>query len=52
MIQYGDISYMKNVPWVSNGSVTVLEYDGEWKCVSVSEDNHLGADKTVFPANV
>ena len=52
MIQYGDISCMKNVPWVSNGSVTVLEYDGKWKCVSVSEDSHLGADKTVFPANV
>ncbi|MBQ4517676.1 MAG: histidine phosphatase family protein [Clostridia bacterium] len=52
VIQYGDISHMKNVPWVSNGSVTVFEYNGEWKCVSVSEDNHLGTDKTVFPANV
>ncbi len=52
LIQYGDICYMKNVPWVSNGSVTVLEYDGDWKCVSVSEDSHLGEDRTVFPANV
>lgn len=52
IIQYGDISYMKDVPWVSNGSVTVLEYNGEWRCVSVSEDDHLGADKIVFPANV
>ncbi len=52
IIQYGDISYMKDVPWVSNGSVTVLEYNGKWKCVSISEDNHLGTDKTVFPANV
>lgn len=52
MIQYGDISHMKDVPWVSNGSVTVFEYDGEWKCISVSEDDHLGADRTVFPANV
>lgn len=52
LIQYGGIADMKNVPWVSNGSVTVLEYDGEWKCVAVSEDEHLGADKTVFPANV
>ena len=43
---------MKNVPWVSNGSVTVIEYNGDWKCLSVSEDGHLGADKTVFPANV
>lgn len=52
IIQYGDISNMKNVSWVSNGSVTVFEYDGSWKCVSVSEDEHLGDDKTVFPANV
>lgn len=52
IIQYGDIRHMKNVAWVSNGSVTVLEFNGEWKCVSVSEDEHLGADKTVFPANV
>ena len=52
IIQYGDISHMKDVPWVSNGSVTVLEFDGEWKVVSVSEDAHLGKDRTVFPANV
>lgn len=52
IIQDGDICHMKNVPWVSNGSVTVFEYNGEWKCVSVSEDGHLGADRTVFPANV
>lgn len=52
VIQYGDIGCMKNVPWVSNGSVTVLEYNGEWKCVSISEDDHLGGDKTSFPANV
>lgn len=52
IIQYGDIRYMRNVPWVSNGSVTVVEYNGVWKCISVSEDKHLGADKTVFPANV
>ena len=52
VIQHGDIGYMKHVPWVSNGSVTVLEYNGEWRCASVSEDYHLGAYKTVFPANV
>lgn len=52
IIQYGDVKYMKNVPWVSNGSVTVIEYNGDWKCLSVSEDDHLGANKTVFPANV
>ena len=52
VIQHGDIGHMKNVPWVSNGSVTVLEFNGEWRCASVSEDHHLGAYKTVFPANV
>ena len=52
VIQHGDIGYMKNVPWVSNGSVTVLEYNGEWRCASVSEDHHLGTYKTIFPANV
>ena len=51
-IQYGYVKYMKDVPWVSNGSVTVIEYNGDWKCLSVSEDDHLGANKTVFPANV
>ena len=52
IIQYGDIHHMKVVPWTSNGSVTVLEYNGEWKCASVSEDAHLGEGKTSFPANV
>lgn len=52
IIQYGDIKHMKDVPWVSNGSVTVFEYNGKWKCISVSEDSHLGEQKTVFPANV
>lgn len=52
IIEYGDLNKMKDVKWVSNGSVTVLEYDGDWKVLSVSEDEHLGEDRTVFPANV
>ncbi len=52
MIERASPDEMKSVPWVSNGSVTVIEYDGSWKCVSVSEDQHLGCDKTKFPANV
>ena len=52
IIEHGDIEYMKDVAWVSNGSVTVLEYDGDWKVLSVSEDEHLGDERTVFPANV
>lgn len=52
MIKYGDIRFMKYVPWVTNGSVTVVEYNGGWKTLSVSEDKHLGDNKTEFPANV
>ncbi len=52
IIKYGDIVSMKNVPWIPNASVTVYEYDGSWKCISEVEDEHLGDDKTVFPANV
>lgn len=53
---------MKNIPWVSNASVSVVEYvtteteDGRTilmpKAVVFGEDKHLEALKTVFPANV
>ncbi|MBQ7923490.1 MAG: histidine phosphatase family protein [Clostridia bacterium] len=53
---------MKNIPWVSNASVSVVEYvpagtgdDGTVltpKAVVFGEDKHLEAIKTVFPANV
>ena len=52
IIERGDIKYMKYVPWASNGSVTVFQYDGKWECISISEDSHLGDQKTVFPPNV
>ena len=52
MIKYGNIKYMKDVPWTSNGSVTVFQYDSTWKCLCASEDAHLGEDKTRFPTNV
>ena len=44
---------MKNIPWVSNASVTVAEYkDGEFALISVGEDKHLGAMRTALPENV
>ena len=45
IIERGDIKYMKYVPWVSNSSVTVFQYDGKWECTSISEDSHLGDQK-------
>ena len=42
MVQYGELSAMQNVPWVSNASVTTLTYDeGKWQCVKAGEDAHL-----------
>ena len=47
------LSEMKNIPWVSNASVTVLQYsDGEWRIEAESLDGHLSQMKTSFPANV
>ncbi|MBE6568677.1 MAG: histidine phosphatase family protein [Ruminococcaceae bacterium] len=49
---------MKDTPWVSNASVSVVEYvpdPGEKtipRAVCFGEDGHLDALKTVFPANV
>lgn len=52
-IQFGSFEEMKNVKWVSNASVTVLEYDDkEWKCPKVSIDKHLADLKTALPTNV
>ncbi|MBQ8636427.1 MAG: histidine phosphatase family protein [Clostridia bacterium] len=53
IIQTGDIEEMQNIPWVSNASVTVIEYDNNaWRIVAVSKDEHLAEIKTSVPANV
>ena len=46
------LSEMKNVPWVSNASVSVVRYDGNWALVQEGLDAHLAQLKTQFPANV
>ncbi|MBE6596493.1 MAG: histidine phosphatase family protein [Ruminococcaceae bacterium] len=52
-IEYGDLAKMQIVPWVSNASVTVVEYeDGQWKCTLLSYDEHLGELRTVLPARI
>ena len=52
-IKYGSIENMKAVPWVTNASVTEVEYEnGKFSLGKVSEDKHLGEIKTHFPSNV
>ena len=53
LIEHGDLEKMKDVPWVSNASVSEIEYcDGTWKCIRMSQDEHLGELCTVLPDNV
>lgn len=53
LIEYGDLENMQQIPWVSNASITEIEYsEGTWKCISVSQDEHLGELRTVLPDNV
>ena len=44
---------MKNTPWVSNASVTTVEYaDGKFTIVTPGYDAHLGELRTALPKNV
>jgi len=53
IIQSGSVEAMENIPWVSNASVTVLEYDNNvWKIIEVSKDEHLAELKTELPTSV
>ena len=53
LIEHGDLTKMREVPWVSNASVSEIEYcDGEWKCIAMGQDIHLGELCTVLPDNV
>lgn len=47
------IADLKHVPWVSNASVTEVDYDnGNFNIVRVGYDGHLGDAISKFPANV
>ncbi len=47
------IENMKEISWVSNASVTEVDYtDGVWTIRAISEDSHLAELKTEFPPNV
>ena len=49
----GSLDQMQQVPWVSNASVTELQYEnGVLKAVKIGQDAHLEALKTKLPASV
>ena len=53
IMQFGSVEGMENIPWVSNASVSVFEYDNDtWNVVAVSIDEHLSELITVLPDNV
>ena len=53
LVEYGTLEKMKDIPWVSNSSITVVQYsNGEWILVDISKDDHLGEIKTLLPSNV
>lgn len=42
LVRYGNISKMRDIPWVSNASVSVFTFDnGVWAEKAVSLDSHL-----------
>ena len=44
---------MKTVPWVSNASITVVEYDNDaFRLFEVGKDAHLGGQRTAFPKKI
>lgn len=52
IIACGTTAEMKNIPWVSNASVTIVDCDDDnnWKVVKASIDEHLADLRTVLPA--
>ena len=53
IIQTGSLAEMKNIPWVTNASVSELEYsNGKWEFKKVSISDHLSTLPTPLPANV
>ena len=53
MIQTGGVERMKDIPWVSNASVSELEYhSGEWKLIQIGYDKHLAELRTELPEDI
>ena len=52
-IEKGSFDEMEHFPWVSNASVTVIEYrEGKWKMIEAGADAHLSELKTVLPKKI
>ena len=52
-VETGSLDAMQRIPWVTNASVSVLNYDGgKWAFEAISYDAHLGDLKTAPPRNV
>lgn len=53
LIEAGTLDEMKNIPWVSNCSVTELLYEnGAWCFGAIGIDDHLADMRTAFPKNI
>ena len=53
LVATGSLAEMKNIPYVSNCSVTEAHYEnGKWTLVKVGIDEHLADLRTALPKNV
>ena len=53
MVRYGNLERMRDIPWVSNASITELVYEnGHFECRLISYDEHLGELKSKLPVDV
>ena len=53
IVQTGSLDGMKNIPWVTNASISELIYDnGKWSFGKISINEHLSSLPTPLPANV
>lgn len=53
MVRHGDLEPMKDIPWVTNASISELIYqNGHFEIKLISYDEHLKGLQTGLPANV
>lgn len=53
ILQKGDISYAKDVPWTPNASATVLKYEkGEFSFELIGYNDYLSDIKSELPSNI
>lgn len=53
LVTHGELSYMKDIPWVSNASVSVLSYEnGSFAFELISHDAHLAELVTKLPESM